>query len=61
MGTPTTDDPAVKLVRAARRLQKALEEMAEVTGLSYDKVLTELTPDILALLKQRPNAHSDAA
>jgi hypothetical protein len=51
MGTPTTNDPAVKLVRACRRLQKALEEIAEANGLSYDKVLTELTPDILELLK----------
>jgi hypothetical protein len=61
MGTPTTDDPAIKLVRACRRVQKALEECAEETGKSYDEILDELTPDILALLKQRPNAHSDAA
>jgi hypothetical protein len=52
MGTPTTDEPAVKLVRACRRLQKALQEIAEVTGQSYDEVSTELTPDILQLLKQ---------
>jgi hypothetical protein len=54
MGTPTTDDPTVKLVRAARRMQKALEEIATAEGESYDEVLTAFTPDILALLKQRP-------
>jgi hypothetical protein len=53
MGIPTTDDPAVKLVRACRRVQKALEEIAESTGQSHDEVLAELTPDILQLLKQR--------
>jgi hypothetical protein len=54
MGTPTTNEPAVKLVRACRGVQKALEEIAESTGQSYDQVLAELTPDILQLLKQRP-------
>jgi hypothetical protein len=54
MGTPTTDDPAIKLVRAVRRVQKALEEMAELTGQSYDEVLAELAPDILQLLKKKP-------
>jgi hypothetical protein len=54
MGIPTTDDPAVKLVRATRRVQKALQEIAEATGQSYDEVLVELTPDILQLLKQWP-------
>jgi hypothetical protein len=54
MGTSTTDDPAVKLMRACRRVQKALEEIAEITGQSYEEVLAELTPDILQLLKQRP-------
>jgi hypothetical protein len=54
MGTPTTDDPAIKLMRACRRVQKALKEIAEVTGQSYEEVLAELTPDILQLLKQRP-------
>jgi hypothetical protein len=54
MGTPTTNDPAIKLVRACRRLKKALEEFATATGQSYDEVLTELGPDILELLKQRP-------
>jgi excisionase family DNA binding protein len=49
---PTT--PPSKLMRACRRLQKALQEIAEATGQSYDEVLTGLTPDILQLLKQRP-------
>jgi len=53
MGTPTTDDPAVKLVRACRRVHKALEEIAHSTGQCYDQVLAELTPDTLQLLKQR--------
>jgi hypothetical protein len=54
MGTPTTDDPAIKLVRACRRVQKALQEIAAVTGNTYDEVLAELTPEILQRLKQRP-------
>jgi hypothetical protein len=54
MGTPTTDDPAIKLVRAVRRVQKHWKKLAEVTGQSYDEVLAELTGDILQLFKQRP-------
>jgi hypothetical protein len=54
MGIPTTDDPAIKLVRAVRWVQKALEEIAKLTGQNYDEVLAELTGDILQLLKQRP-------
>jgi hypothetical protein len=53
MGMPTTNDPAEKLLRACRRLRKALEEIAEETGKSYDEVLNELGPEILELLKKR--------
>jgi hypothetical protein len=52
MGIPTTDDPVEKLKRACRRVQRALEEIAEVTGTPYDEVLKKFAPDILDLLKK---------